>query len=125
MLNSFSNAMVILAVFIALVGQALASESMACEMMVSSAQSHAAMGHTSFNADEDMHRKEVPFTGPHSDECCGAECVCLTSTCASATSCITDAGLLVFSGMGEAANIQYLQNPISITTFLYRPPIFV
>ena len=116
MSKAFSRVLVITLMLVAFVGQAFAYSAMSCEMSSGSHESHMNM-----NMDHgDMNKS----SNGQSEDCCGVECVCPTNACSSKTvlnSSIDSTDIQIFS---ESVAALQSKQPHSISTSLYRPPIF-
>lgn len=124
MFKSISKVLVVVAMLTAFVGQAFAYSAMSCEMSAASHQSHMAMDQSSMKHHEGMTHGDMKSSGSNSEECCDIDCVCPANACTSVTflnSNVVSTDVIRFS---DLVNIQQSQQPNSISTSLYRPPIF-
>ena len=109
----------------AFVGQAFAYSAMSCEMSSGSHESHMKMDHSKMSHHEGMNHGDMnKSSNGQSEDCCDVECVCPANACSSTT---------VLNSSFDATDIQILsesvaalqsKQPHSISTSLYRPPIF-
>lgn len=116
MSKAFSKVLVMTLMLVAFVGQAFAYSSMPCEMSSGSHESHMNM-----NMDHgDMNKS----SNGQSEDCCDVECICPANACSSTTvlnSSIDSTDIQIFS---ESVAALQSKQPHSISTSLYRPPIF-
>ena len=116
MFKPLSKVLVVVAMLIAFVGQAFVYSAMPCEMSSGSHESHMNM-----NMDHgDMNKS----SNGQSEDCCDVECICPANACSSTTvlnSSVDSTDIQIFSEF--VAALQSKQ-PHSISTSLYRPPIF-
>ena len=116
MSKAFSKVLVITLMLVAFVGQAFAYSAMPCEMSSGSHESHMNM-----NMDHgDMNKS----SNGQSEDCCDVECICPANACSSTTvlnSSIDSTDIQIFS---ESVAALQSKKPHSISTSLYRPPIF-
>jgi hypothetical protein len=124
MFKPFSKVLVLAAMLIAFVGQALAYTTMPCEMTVDSHQSHMTMDHSSPDSPKGMDHSKMKSSKSTSEDCCDVDCVCPDHACSSVSLLISGYYTLGVMGFTEAAIIQVSEQPNSISTSLYRPPIF-
>nr|WP_277053659.1 hypothetical protein [Pseudoalteromonas marina] len=99
---------------VAFVGQAFAYSAMPCEMSSGSHESHMNMDHGDMNKS----------SNGQSEDCCDVECICPANACSSTTvlnSSIDSTDIQIFS---ESVAALQSKQPHSISTSLYRPPIF-
>lgn len=129
MLNPLSKVLVVVAMLIAFVGQALANTSMSCEMSAKSHQpymtmEHVDMDHSSMSHDSMEHSMINVSNMQSHEECCGADCACPVSACTalSIVSSAPSTGLL--ARLSEGVMLQHVSQPKSISSTLFRPPIF-
>jgi len=115
MSKAFSKVLVMTLMLVAFVGQAFAYSAMPCEMSSGSHESHMNM-----NMDHgDMNKS----SNGQSEDCCDVECIC-PAACSSTTvlnSSIDSTDIQIFS---ESVAALQSKQPHSISTSLYRPPIF-
>ena len=120
-----SRFVVILAMLVAFVGQAWASSAMSCEMMVSLHKTHVSKEHCSMTEHGSMEQNMSKTGDSKSDDCCNATgCVCPASGCTSAPMLFTSINIADVITTNAKAVVQYPQQPVSIISSLYRPPIF-
>ncbi|TMS82926.1 hypothetical protein [Pseudoalteromonas sp. S554] len=116
MFKPLSKVLVVVAMLIAFVGQAFVYSAMPCEMSSGSHESHMNM-----NMDHgDMNKS----SNGQSEDCCDVECICPANACSSTTvlnSSIDSTDIQIFS---ESVAALQSKQPHSISTSLYRPPIF-
>ncbi len=109
---------------VAFVGQAFAYSAMSCEMSLGSHESHMNMEHSKMSHHEGMEHGDMnKSSNGQSEDCCGV-CVCPTNACSSTTvlnSSIDSTDIQIFS---ESVAALQSKQPHSISTSLYRPPIF-
>lgn len=110
---------------IAFVGQAFAYTAMSCEMSTGSHESHMNMDHSTMNDHEGMNHSDMSKTdNGQSEDCCDADCVCPENACTSTTVLNSNVNSTDIQSLSEAVVIQQSNQPKSISTSLYRPPIF-
>ena len=118
MSKAFSKVLVITLMLVAFVGQAFAYSAMSCEMSSGSHELHMNMN---MNMDHgDMNKS----SNGQSEDCCDVECICPANACSSTTvlnSSIDSTDIQIFS---ESVAALQSKQPHSISTSLYRPPIF-
>ena len=118
MSKAFSKVLVMTLMLVAFVGQAFAYSAMSCEMSSGSHESHMNMN---MNMDHgDMNKS----SNGQSEDCCDVECICPANACSSTTvlnSSIDSTDIQIFS---ESVAALQSKQPHSISTSLYRPPIF-
>jgi pyruvate/2-oxoglutarate/acetoin dehydrogenase E1 component len=122
MSKAFSRVLVITLMLVAFVGQAFAYSAMSCEMSSGSHESHMNMNmNMNMNMDHgDMNKS----SNGQSEDCCDVECICPANACSSTTvlnSSIDSTDIQIFS---ESVAALQSKQPHSISTSLYRPPIF-
>ena len=118
MSKAFSKVLVITLMLVAFVGQAFAYSAMSCEMSSGSHESHMNMNMNMNHGD--MNKS----SNGQSEDCCDVECVCPANACSSTTvlnSSIDSTDIQIFS---ESVAALQSKQPHSISTSLYRPPIF-
>ena len=121
-----SNTLIITAMLVSLMGQAFAASAMAsamaCEMageshsshmMMSATMDHASMGHSGMTSDTGM-----------ADDCCKVACFCPTNACTSVTLLNTGNSATGVIKLSEAVIAQSTAQPNTISSSLFRPPIF-
>ena len=108
----------------AFVGQAFAYSAMPCEMSSGSHESHMNVN-INMNMNMNMDHGDMnKSSNGQSEDCCDVECVCPTNACSSTTvlnSSIDSTDIQIFS---ESVAALQSKQPHSISTSLYRPPIF-
>tara|TARA_B100000767_G_C19741877_1_gene526589 strand:- start:1485 stop:1856 length:372 start_codon:yes stop_codon:yes gene_type:complete len=122
MSKAFSKVLVMTLMLVAFVGQAFAYSDMPCEMSSGSHESHMNMNmNMNMNMDHgDMNKS----SNGQSEDCCDVECICPANACSSTTvlnSSIDSTDIQIFS---ESVAALQSKQPHSISTSLYRPPIF-
>ncbi|MCF2918559.1 MULTISPECIES: hypothetical protein [unclassified Pseudoalteromonas] len=118
MSKAFSKVLVITLMLVAFVGQAFAYSAMSCEMSSGSHESHMNMNMNMNHGD--MNKS----SNGQSEDCCDVECICPANACSSTTvlnSSIDSTDIQIFS---ESVAALQSKQPHSISTSLYRPPIF-
>ena len=118
MSKAFSRVLVITLMLVAFVGQAFAYSAMSCEMSSGSHESHMNMNMNMNHGD--MNKS----SNGQSEDCCDVECICPANACSSTTvlnSSIDSTDIQIFS---ESVAALQSKQPHSISTSLYRPPIF-
>ena len=121
MFKPLSKVLVVVAMLTAFVGQALAYTSMFCEMSADSHQSHMTMEHSSMKSHEGMEHGEMKASASSSKDCCDVDCIC---PCTSVTFLNSNNGSPDILGFTEAIVNQGAEHPKSMSTSLFRPPIF-
>jgi len=125
MFKPLSKVLVVVAMLIAFVGQALAYTAMSCEMSLGSHESHMNMEHSKMSHHEGMDHGDMnKSSNGQSEDCCDVECICPANACSSTTvlnSSIDSTDIQIFS---ESVAALQSKQPHSISTSLYRPPIF-
>jgi hypothetical protein len=122
MFKAVSRVLVIALMLVAFVGQAIAfNTSMPCETSVDS---------LSPNFSELVkHYVSKPIDTDNREDCCGIECCdvdcsCIANACSSLAYLNTEADSTKTAALSEVVYIQQFEQPKSISTLLYRPPIF-
>ncbi len=124
MFKAFSKVILITLMLIAFTGQAFAFFSMSCEMSNGSNESHMSMEHSKMNHHEGMKLNNVDEAGNHlSMDCCGDNCVCPTNGCTSTLVINSSIDSTDIQLLSEAIALLQSEQPNSIFTSLYRPPI--
>jgi hypothetical protein len=123
MFKGVSIVLIIAMMLVAFVGQAMAfNTSMSCENSVSS---------LSPNTSELIKHYDTSKIDTDSQEdCCGIECCdfgcpCVANACSSFVYFHTEAHSTKTTSLSGVVYIQLSEQPKSITTLLYRPPIFI
>jgi uncharacterized protein involved in copper resistance len=129
MIKSLSKVLVVAAMLIAFVGQALAYSSMSCEISNESHQSHAAMDHSDMDHENMDHANMGHASMNHDsldtqEDCCDTECICPTSACMSLSIVGSAPNTAFLVRLSEGVTLQPTNQTKSISTSLYRPPIF-
>lgn len=124
MFKAVSRVLVVAMIFFAFFGQAIAySATMSCETSVDS--------HSASNYSELVNHNYSNATDTGSSthccdiECCDADCICIANACSSFAYLNAEVGSVKAVVLYEAVYIQQFEQPKSITTLLFRPPIFV
>ncbi|MGA4605529.1 MULTISPECIES: hypothetical protein [unclassified Pseudoalteromonas] len=116
MSKAFSKVLVITLMLVAFVGQAFAYSAMPCEMSSGSHESHMNM-----NMDHgDMNKS----SNGQSEDCCDVECICPANACSSTTVLNSSVDSTDIQILSESVAAMQSKQPHSISTSLYRPPIF-
>ncbi|ASP46433.1 hypothetical protein [Cognaticolwellia beringensis] len=123
MFRAISRVLLIALIFVAFVGQAITfNTSMSCETSVDS---------LSPNFSELVKHYDLStINTDNSEDCCGIECCDVGCTCiANACSSFAYFNIEIVStkatALSETLFIQQSEQPKSISTLLYRPPIFI
>ena len=124
MFKPLSKVLVVVAMLNAFVGQALAYTSMSCEMSADSHQSHMTMEHSSMKSHEGMEHGDMKASASSSKDCCDVDCICPANACTSVTFLNSNNGSPDILGFTEAIANQGAEHPKSMSTSLFRPPIF-
>ena len=122
MFKAVSRVLVIAVMLVAFVGQTLAfNASMSCETSVDS---------LSPNFSELVkHYDSKPIDTDSPEDCCGIECCavdcsCIANACSSFVYFNTEVDSTKTVALSEVVYLQQFEQPKSISTLLYRPPIF-
>ena len=116
MSKAFSKVLVITLMLFAFVGQVFAYSAMPCEMPSGSHESHMNM-----NMDHgDMNKS----SNGQSEDCCDVECICPANACSSTTVLNSSVDSTDIQILSESVAAMQSKQPHSISTSLYRPPIF-
>jgi len=128
MFKSLLKVFVVITLMVAFLGQAFAYASMTCNMSTESHQSHESMDHSSHLSSmnhEGMENSEMTHSKMQNhEECCGADCLCLISACTTVSivnSVLSSANLV---RMNDGVSLQKSNQTKSISSSLFRPPIF-
>lgn len=125
MFKPLSKVLVVVAMLIAFVGQALAYTAMSCEMSSGSHESHMNMDHSKMSHHEGMNHGEMDkSSNGQSEDCCDVECVCPANACSSTTVLNSSVDSTDIQLLSESLAALQPKQPHSISTSLYRPPIF-
>ena len=120
MSKAFSKVLVITLMLFAFVGQAFAYSAMPCEMSSGSHESHMNMN-MNMNMDHgDMNKS----SNGQSEDCCDVECICPANACSSTTVLNSSVDSTDIQILSESVAALQSKQPHSISTSLYRPPIF-
>lgn len=122
MSKAFSKVLVITLMLVAFVGQAFAYSAMPCEMSSGSHESHMNMNmNMNMNMDHgDMNKS----SNGQSEDCCDVECICPANACSSTTVLNSSVDSTDIQILRESVAALQSKQPHSISTSLYRPPIF-
>lgn len=122
MFKAVSRVLVIAMMLVAFVGQTMAfNTSMPCETSVDSIP-------PSFS-ELVKHYDSNPIDINSPEDCCGIECcdvdcTCIANACSSSVYFNTDIDSTKAVALSEIVYMQQFEHPKSISTLLYRPPIF-
>jgi hypothetical protein len=123
MFKAVSRVLIIAMMLVAFVGQAMTfNTSMSCENSAS---------FLSPNTSELVKNYDTSKIDTDSQEdCCGIECCdfgcnCVANACSSFVYFHTEVHSTKTAGLSDVVYIQQSEQPKSITTLLYRPPIFI
>ena len=121
MFKAVSRVLVIAVMLVAFVGQAIAfNTSMPCETSVDSVSSNF--------SELVKHHDSNSIETDSPEDCCGIECCsadcCIASACSSFVYFNTDLDSTKTAALSEVVFMQQSEQPKSISTLLYRPPIF-
>jgi len=118
MSKAFSKVLVITLMLVAFVGQAFAYSAMSCEMSSGSHESHMNMNMNMNHGD--MNKS----SNGQSEDCCDVECICPANACSSTTVLNSSVDSTDIQILSESVAAMQSKQPHSISTSLYRPPIF-
>lgn len=122
MFKAVSRVLIIGMMLVAFVGQAIAfNTSMSCESSVDSLSPnfHELVKHyDSSTVDTDSPEDCCGI------ECCGVNCACIANACSSPLYFTTEVDPTKIAALSEVIYMQQSGQPKSISTLLYRPPIF-
>ena len=118
MSKAFSKVLVITLMLVAFVGQAFAYSAMSCEMSSGSHESHMNMNMNMNHGD--MNKS----SNGQSEDCCDVECICPANACSSTTVLNSSVDSTDIQILSESVAALQSKQPHSISTSLYRPPIF-
>ena len=125
MFKPLSKDLVVVAMLIAFVGQALAYTAMSCEMSSGSHESHMNMDHSKMSHHEGMNHGDMnKSSNGQSEDCCDVECICPANACSSTTVLNSSVDSTDIQILSESVAAMQSKQPHSISTSLYRPPIF-
>ena len=116
MSKAFSKVLVMTLMLVAFVGQAFAYSAMPCEMSSGSHESHMNMNMNH----GDMNKS----SNGQSEDCCDVECICPANACSSTTVLNSSVDSTDIQILSESVAALQSKQPHSISTSLYRPPIF-
>lgn len=122
MFKAVSRVLVIAIMLIAFVGQAIAfNTSMSCETSVDSLSPKF--------SELIKHYDLKPMDTDNTEDCCGIECcdvdcICIANACSSFIYFHTEVNSTKSTALSDVVYIQQSEQPKSIATSLYRPPIF-
>jgi len=123
MLKALSKVFIILVMLCTFVGQAMASYiSISCESSTElnlSIKNNETINHNEW--DEGHTKASEDCCGV---DCCDIDCVCSANSCSSITYLNVDVGSTQVVVFNEAVYLQKSAQPKSISTLLYRPPIY-
>jgi len=126
--NSVAKTIVVVAVLVAFLGQSMAYASMACNMeMKSSHMSHQTMSVSAEPEHGMVHKGATHQSMNHSESqeenTCKLSCECPTNACSSVSLLADETMTLVDVRTSEPVIFNLLEQPISNSSSLYRPPI--
>lgn len=125
MFKLVSKAVVITLMLVAFVGQAFAYSAMSCEMSSGSHESHMSMDHSKMSHHEGMNHNDMnKSSNVQTEDCCDVDCVCPANACTSVTVLNSSVDSTDVQSLNEALVALQSKQPNSISTSLYRPPIF-
>lgn len=136
MCKPLSKVLIVMTMLIAFLGQTLAYSAMACEMAGDAHQAHNTMvngeetmsHHSMDHSSSDHGNMNHPMPGQdktsNSDDCCGVDCICPANACTSFTLLSAPTTYVDLALLNEAVNLLPIEQPSSLPTSLYRPPIF-
>jgi hypothetical protein len=122
MFKAVSRVLAIAVILVAFVGQAIAfNTSMPCETSADSLNPNV--------SELIKHYDSNPIDTDSPEGCCGIECCsvdcnCIANACSSFVYFNTEVGSTKTAALSEVTYIQQSEQPKSIATLLYRPPIF-
>lgn len=123
MFKAVSRVIFIAVTLIAFIGQAIAfNASVSCENSVKSISPNFSEIIQPFDSN--------PIDTSSPDDCCGIECcdldcICIANACSSFIYFNTEIDSIKTAVLSEAVYSQKSEQPNAISTFLYRPPIFI
>jgi hypothetical protein len=127
MIKAISRVLFTAFMLIAFVGQAIAYNSaMSCETL----ENAALVGdHTNTSAQEQL-KSLVASDSKNSEDCCGIDCCdldcnCIANACSSFMYVETESYVAKNFSLNEAVWWPLSNQPITMTSLLYRPPIFI
>ncbi len=124
MSKPFSQVLVVSLMLLAFVGQTLAYSAMSCEMSahVPAASQHMDMDHANMDHQTMDHSKMMQ--SGNTDDCCQVDCVCPANACSSVI--VLDANVNTTGILpANSVLVGYLSFPLtSVSSSLFRPPIF-
>lgn len=126
MLKAVSRVLLISVMLIAFIGQAIAFNSaMSCET-----PENTLLANADSNASEQVKQKYLEASASQSSEdccgidCCDLDCTCIANACSSFMYVETEGYASKKSTLNEVVWLQQADQPKTIATLLYRPPIF-
>ncbi len=122
MLKVVSRVLIIAVMLISFVGQAIAfNTSMPCETSVDSS-------FPNFSELVKHYNSNLIDTDSPEDccgiDCCSVDCICIANACSSFVYFNTEVDATKAAALSEVAFMHQSEQPKSISTLLYRPPIF-
>ncbi len=123
MFKAVSKVLFITVLLVAFVGQAIAfNTSMSCETPVDSISPNF--------SELVQHFDSNPIDTNSPEDCCGIECcdldcICIANACSSFIYFNSESDSIKTAALSEAVYRQKSEQPNAISTFLYRPPIFI
>ncbi|WP_159820945.1 hypothetical protein [Colwellia sp. 20A7] len=123
MFKAVSRVLFFVVMLVAFIGQVLAfNTSMACETSV---ESHSLIKNHKLENNDSSIIDTDSAEDCCSIECCDMDCICMAHVCSSSTYFSTNVGLNRTITVNETFYISNFEQPKSIVTLLYRPPIFI
>jgi len=123
MFQTVLKVLVIVVMLVAFVGQAVTfNTSMSCETSVETI--------TPNFSELVKHNNSNPIDTDNSEDCCGIECCeidcsCIANACSSFLHFNTEVVSIKTAILSETLYMQQTEQPKSIATLLFRPPIFI
>ena len=123
MLKAESRVLIITMILVAFIGQAIAfNTSISCENSVDSLSPHSS------ELVKHLGLKAIDANSP--EDCCGIECcdlgcTCVANACSSFVYFNSEVHSTKTAVLSDVVHMQPLEQPKSIATLLYRPPIFI
>ena len=124
MFKGLSNVLVVLVMLFAFVGQALASHTfISCK---DPAEPTLQIKNNEEIKHNDLHKSNMETSADCCGvDCCDIDCVCLAHSCSSVMYLHLDVSSTHVIVFNESIYLQKSDQPKSISTLLYRPPIFI
>lgn len=123
MFKASSKVLIIVMMLVAFVGQVTAfNTSMSCETSADSLSAHSSELEQSIDSHSTDSDNQEDCCGI---ECCDGGCTCITNACSSFAYFNTEIDPTKTTLLSEAVYMQQSEQPKSISTLLYRPPIFI